>query len=279
MIDRGDEADGARRAQRRPQSEIGEHPAARRGVAERRDLAHAIALDHEDPGRDGSPLEDGVEGDRPRIVERDPLGQLGEDPADRGVVPGAEHHPDLAVLADEEAAGDGRTLHDGGECHDALGVDDGRTEAGEHTARRGCVSLRDDLPEPAGRRHVDRLQALPASTNRGEECDVAAVVERWRVEDARTPDGTPGAAPPVTATVFTVRPVARKMPSTVLPPATAAAKASLPCALSAGIGCLPKPEKVPPAREGSPSTTTWATFASDPTKTPSLPRPRSRVAT
>src|SRR5439155_17485529 len=96
--------------------------------------------------------------------------------------------------------------------------------------------------------------------------------------DARTPDGTPGAAPPVTATVFTVRPVARKMPSTVLPPATAAAQASLPCALSAGIGCLPKPEKVPPAGEGSPSTTTLATFPSDHTKKPSLARPRRIVA-
>src|SRR2546425_169121 len=68
------------------------------------------------------------------------------------------------------------------------------------------------------------------------------------------------------------------MPSTVLPPATAAAKASLPCALSAGIGCLPKPEKVPPAGEGSPSTTTLATFPSDHTKKPSLARPRRIVA-
>ena len=46
------------------------------------------------------------------------------------------------------------------------------------------------------------------------------------------------------------------MPSTVLPLATLAAKATVPSALSAGTGWRPSPEIVPPPGAGSPSTVT-----------------------
>ena len=68
------------------------------------------------------------------------------------------------------------------------------------------------------------------------------------------------------------------MPSTVLPLATLAAKATMPSALSAGTGCRPSPEIVPPPGAGSPSTVTLVMPLPDARKSPSPPAPRRSEA-
>ena len=71
---------------------------------------------------------------------------------------------------------------------------------------------------------------------------------------------------------------ARKIPSTVRPPDTAAAKATSPGSFSDGIGCRPNPENVPPPGAASPSATTFSIRGPLARKKPSLARPRSSVA-
>src|SRR5207249_615427 len=100
----------------------------------------------------------------------------------------------------------------------------------------------------------------------------------WASRLAKVPDAIPGAAPPTTATALRRRPAVAKIPSTVFPPDTAAANATSPASLSAGIGCRPNPENAPPPGAASPSAAIESIRVPVARKKPSLARPRRSVA-
>ncbi len=95
---------------------------------------------------------------------------------------------------------------------------------------------------------------------------------------ASTPDGMPGIGMPLVA-IARSRPADHaKMPSTARPPVTAAAKATVPASLSAGVGCLPKPESRPTPATRSPSRATVTRRPARWRKIPSSEPPRLTVA-
>ena len=79
-------------AGQRPKCEIVPPPGA--ASPSRATVRHATVLDREDRRRDRRELEHAVERDDAGVVEGDALGELGEDPAERRVLAGADHHPD-----------------------------------------------------------------------------------------------------------------------------------------------------------------------------------------
>src|SRR5207244_9081367 len=100
-IDRAREGDGPGRAHRRPQTEVREVSAAGRGIAEPSDHARPVVLDGEDGRRDGGRLQEAVEGDRPRVAQAQPLGELREDTTDGCLITRAQDHAELSGLPDE----------------------------------------------------------------------------------------------------------------------------------------------------------------------------------
>src|SRR2546425_7793160 len=94
---------------------------------------------------------------------------------------------------------------------------------------------------------------------------------------ASVPEATPGAGPPLRAIGRRRPPRAAKMPSTALPPATAAAKATVPSSLRAGAGCLLKPDRRPTPSTRSPSRATALMRPRDHRNSPSSESPRPSV--
>ncbi len=95
---------------------------------------------------------------------------------------------------------------------------------------------------------------------------------------ATTLDAMPGAGLPVSATGRTRPADQAKIPSTALPPDTAAANATSPVSLNAGVGCLPKPDRRPMPGTRSPSRATMRIRSPRRRKMPSSAEPRLRRA-
>src|SRR5262249_26957797 len=108
-------------------------------------------------------------------------------PAVRRVLAGADEHADPSTLPGEQTAGNGAALHHPAEDDEPLAVQRGRAEAGERTARGRRITLSDDLAALPTGMQIDRLEALSPATDRCEECDVAPVIDRGRIDARQRP--------------------------------------------------------------------------------------------
>ena len=194
------------------------------------------------------------------------------------LVAGAQHHAKLIGLPDEDAAGDRAALDRGAEGDCAVAVDRRRPERGKGAARGRRVTLGDDLAQSAARCDQHRLQRLASAPQRGEKDDVAARVDGRRIERGEHASVAGCLCAGECDGAQTCRCAQRTGLRRRGHRSIAAANTTVPSSLSAGTGCLPKPDSVPTEATRSPSRATATTRPRDHLNRPSPLSPRPMVA-
>ena len=159
-----------------------ERPAAGRRFTEGDDLPHVVVADDKDALLGLGVLQHGGERDGARVVQRDALGELDEDSADRGLASRTREHSHRRPVSREDPARHGPALDHRGECDATSIVDRGRAEAGERATRRGGIALRHHLRQPPGNHRVHGLHGLAPAPHRGQKREIAVIVQRRSVD-------------------------------------------------------------------------------------------------